>query len=134
MTCGAAQVAELDYCDACICTSKLCYRCGDNKDLGDFNRTKVKHVLRMEENKGRRFACIECEEKMDKKYTKLYEVPRRTVVDFNGRKIYFDHVDGMYSVCYEEDGTLIHLNCGVWVEILPELEYDTIEQLIKDKG
>jgi hypothetical protein len=130
MPCGAN---ENDYCDFCTCEEKLCYRCNQSRHLADFNRTKVPHVLRMKDNKGRRFACIYCEEKMDKKYIKLYEVPPRTVVDFKGRKIYFNKVDGMYSVCYEEDGTLIHLNCGVWVEILPDCDYNDIEQIIKEK-
>ena len=135
MNCGAAQVAGLDHCDGCECAVRKCFTCNETKTLGEFDRTKVPHVLRMKPLMGRRFACLMCQEKKmaEQKYFKLHEVPRKTVVDFNGRKVYFDHVDGMYSVCYEEDGTLLHLNCGVWVEPLHDENFDEILTIIKDK-
>jgi hypothetical protein len=118
-----------------IRTTKECYRCKENKILGEFDRTKVPHVLRIKANMGRRLSCLTCQEKLqlDQKYFKLYEVPPKTVVDFNGRKVYFDHVDGMYSICYEEDGTVINLNNGVWVSILPEYDFDEILTVIEEK-
>jgi len=60
MPCGGAEVLGLDYCDICVCTSKTCYKCGKDKNLGEFDRTKVVHLLKLKENKGRCFACQEC--------------------------------------------------------------------------
>lgn len=40
----------------------------------------------------------------------LYETPRKSVVSLQGEDIFkFDHLDGMYSVCYTLAGNLFHL-------------------------
>jgi hypothetical protein len=63
--------------------------------------------------------------------TELYLVPERTwvrVVDPDrvppgapvpekGERVFFSHVDGMYSYCRREDGTVIHLIAWQEVEI-----------------
>jgi len=63
---------------------------------------------------------------------KLYNVPRGNkikIIDGNyltpigapplkqGDELFFDHVDGMYSVCFL-DGELVHLSSSAEVEIL----------------
>jgi len=65
---------------------------------------------------------------------KLYEVPRKTVINFEGRKIYFSHVDGMYSLCYEEDGSVFHLSAVAEVSILPKENYEEILEILKELG
>ena len=64
---------------------------------------------------------------------KLYNVPRntwvRTVPGLPGKdvppgaptieygeRIFFDHLDGMYSFCRKEDGTICHL--AVWQDVM----------------
>ena len=61
----------------------------------------------------------------------LHKVPNRTwirVIDPDvvppaapnpekGERIFFDHIDGMYSFCKREDGTIIHLVAWQEVEI-----------------
>ena len=46
--------------------------------------------------------------------TKLYNVPRRTWIEFEGDDIFFDHIDGAYSLCYFE-GDMCHL--AAWTEV-----------------
>jgi hypothetical protein len=47
---------------------------------------------------------------------KLYDVPRNTrVVLENGTELMFDHIDGMYSVCYTDSGSIVHLTA--WTEV-----------------
>lgn len=48
---------------------------------------------------------------------KLYEVPRKTWIKLNGKRYFFDHVDGMYSLCKDEQGQIIHLGASTEVEI-----------------
>jgi hypothetical protein len=48
---------------------------------------------------------------------KLYEVPKNTVVIFLGEKLFFDHLDGMYSFCLDEKGNVVHLSAYTDVEI-----------------
>ena len=61
---------------------------------------------------------------------KLYDVPRRTnivIAEENprippaslqlvkGQKLLFDHLDGMYSLCYDKDNNIVHL--AGWTEV-----------------
>jgi len=55
--------------------------------------------------------CNESETSM-----KLYEVPRNTrIVLEGGTELMFDHIDGMYSVCYTDSGSIVHL--AAWTEV-----------------
>lgn len=53
---------------------------------------------------------------------KLYLVPRNTYIKIEGDAIEqifkFDHIDGMLSICYTEDGELCHLSPSTEVIIL----------------
>jgi hypothetical protein len=53
---------------------------------------------------------------------KLYEVPNKSHVkivgDENGEVFLFDHPDGMYSVCFDKAGTLVHIYIMQEVEIV----------------
>ena len=51
---------------------------------------------------------------------KLYEVPPRTWIKIDGEKIFFDHLDGMYSYCLDEGGNVVHINASADVELLGE--------------
>ena len=52
---------------------------------------------------------------------KLYEVPRNTRVlvrDEEGNvvlRVLFDHIDGMYSYCKDDEGKVVHL--AAWTEV-----------------
>lgn len=46
---------------------------------------------------------------------KLYEVRRNTWVLLNGQRFYFEHIDGAYSVCQDEQGNPVHL--AAWTEV-----------------
>jgi hypothetical protein len=51
---------------------------------------------------------------------KLYEVPNKThvkVVGGTDEVFFFDHPDGMYSVCNDANGNLVHLYIMQEVEI-----------------
>lgn len=50
------------------------------------------------------------------KTTKLYDIPRhsRIILD-DDTELTFDHIDGMYSVCYTDSGSLVHL--AAWTEV-----------------
>lgn len=52
---------------------------------------------------------------------KLYEIPRKTYVICNGERIFFDHIDGMYSSCFVKEGPC-HL--AAWEEV----EIDTNQE------
>ena len=67
--------------------------------------------------------------------TKLYDIPRNTKVRIldseprippnaitftEGEVITFGHIDGMYSFCHKEDGTVCHLAAWTEVEIVDE--------------
>jgi len=134
MPCGGAEVKGLDYCDLCVCKSKVCLRCNEEKDLGEFARTKVPHVLKLKSNLGRRFSCLRCQEEIqvDQKYYKLFEVSEKKVIDYNGRRVYFSHVEGTKAVCHEEDGTPLTLKTGVWVQVLDEEYYDDLDEILKE--
>ena len=53
---------------------------------------------------------------------KLYEVPNKSHVkivgDDSGEVFLFDHPDGMYSVCFDKAGTLVHIYIMQEVEIV----------------
>ena len=49
---------------------------------------------------------------------KLYECPPKTVVQIPGGNFpfFFDHVDGMYSLCYDEHKNIYHVLARAEVE------------------
>ena len=50
---------------------------------------------------------------------KLYEVPNKTMVQTKeGYTYFFDHIDGMYSYCTNENGQVLHLQAWEEVEIV----------------
>ena len=65
---------------------------------------------------------------------KLYEVPRNTKIrivddekappahrDFDkGEVLLFDHIDGMYSFCYDQAGKVVHLAAWAEVEVVTD--------------
>lgn len=55
---------------------------------------------------------------------KLYEVPRRTWVMVDGEKIFFDHIDGMYSYCLDVGGNVVHISASADVEIMGDWRDD----------
>lgn len=51
---------------------------------------------------------------------KLYEVPKNTWIDvelspLRFKRLFFDHLDGAYSVCTDESGNTVHL--AGWTEV-----------------
>lgn len=48
---------------------------------------------------------------------KLYEVPNRTWIIAYGVKLFFEHIDGMYSLCWDEGGNMVHISASAEVEI-----------------
>ena len=55
--------------------------------------------------------------------TELYNVPRNTVIDTPIGRVLFKHLDGMYSLCYESNGSIIHLNACTPVKICNKPEH-----------
>lgn len=53
---------------------------------------------------------------MDK--VRLYEVKPRQWIIVDGVKLYFDHLDGMYSYCLDEGGNPVHVAASQEVEVL----------------
>ncbi len=52
---------------------------------------------------------------------KLYDVPRNSRIRLsNGVELNFHHVDGMYSLCTDDDGNVIHLAAWTEVEIVQQ--------------
>jgi hypothetical protein len=52
---------------------------------------------------------------------KLFEVPKNTrIVLSDGTELNFDHIDGMYSYCTDDDGKVVHLAAWTDVEIKEE--------------
>ena len=44
---------------------------------------------------------------------KLYQVPRNTKIKLNdGVILLFHHIDGMYSVCTDENGDIFHISAN----------------------
>ena len=49
---------------------------------------------------------------------KLYDVPRNsTIVLKEGIELKFHHIDGMYSVCTDEDGNVYHISAAEEVTV-----------------
>lgn len=48
---------------------------------------------------------------------KLYEVPAKTWIRVDGERIFFDHLDGMYSYCLDEGGNRVHIAGFAEVEL-----------------
>jgi hypothetical protein len=47
---------------------------------------------------------------------KLFEVPKNTRVRLvDGTELMFHHIDGMYSVCTNDNGDVVHL--AAWTEV-----------------
>jgi hypothetical protein len=52
---------------------------------------------------------------------KLYNVPRNsTIVLKDGLELNFHHVDGMYSVCTDDEGNVYHIAATEEVEVKEE--------------
>jgi hypothetical protein len=52
---------------------------------------------------------------------KLYDVPRNsTIVLKDGLELNFHHIDGMYSVCTDDEGNVYHI--GATEEVKVKLE------------
>jgi hypothetical protein len=49
---------------------------------------------------------------------KLYNVPRETWILVGSERIFFDHIDGMYSYCLTVAGKVCHLAAWTEVEII----------------
>lgn len=51
---------------------------------------------------------------------KLYDVPRNTRVRVieDGYEVNFDHIDGAYSFCLDDDGQVVHIAAWTEVEIV----------------
>jgi hypothetical protein len=49
---------------------------------------------------------------------KLYDVPRNTWIKHGDLKLFFHHIDGMYSYCETESGEVCHLQVWTEVEVL----------------
>jgi len=81
------------------------------------------------------------------KILKLYELPRATYfkmappnqsklltleeLDWYSLVYYFDHIDGMYSVCYTDNNEMFHLGASTEVQMLTQEELKGIEQWMK---
>ena len=63
------------------------------------------------------------------KYPRLYEIKPRQYIrirdgsDADGAELFFDHLDGMYSVCYTDavPRQIVHLAAYTPVEVLDKL-------------
>jgi hypothetical protein len=54
---------------------------------------------------------------------KLYNVPRNsTIVLKDGLELNFHHIDGMYSVCTDEECNVYHIGATEEVEVKPKEE------------
>jgi len=52
---------------------------------------------------------------------KLYNVPRNSKILLNnGLVLNFHHVDGMYSLCTDDNGEIFHISASEEVEIVGE--------------
>jgi len=51
---------------------------------------------------------------------KLYDVPNNSKIKIGNVILDFKHIDGMYSLCYTEDGKPVHPACFEEVEIIKE--------------
>lgn len=50
---------------------------------------------------------------------KLYEVPKKTLIELDGERYMFYHIDGMYSNCLHiESNTTQHISASANVQIV----------------
>lgn len=58
---------------------------------------------------------------------KLYQVPRNTLIRIveTGEQLRFCHIDGMYSLCYDQADNPVHLQAWTEVEIVAPLKEPT---------
>jgi len=56
------------------------------------------------------------------KLVPLYDVPRKTWVKCQDQIFFFDHIDGMYSYCEDQNGNVIHPAAFTEVEIIDASE------------
>jgi len=54
--------------------------------------------------------------------TKLYNVQRYTVISTPVGKVYFERLDGLYSLCFSQLGEFIHLNANTPVYVCKKAE------------
>lgn len=47
----------------------------------------------------------------------LYDVPKETPIKTHVGLLWFDHIDGMYSLCYDATGKAVHL--AAWSTVNP---------------
>lgn len=67
--------------------------------------------------------AILSEGSMNKPLVKLYNVPRNSRIKLGDFVLHFDHIDGMYSLCYDEaTGNPVHL--AAWTEVEVEGPWD----------
>ena len=52
----------------------------------------------------------------------LYQVKRNTYIDVNGVKLFFDHLDGMYSYCITMNNEVVHIGATTVVRPLRKKE------------
>lgn len=48
----------------------------------------------------------------------LYKVPINSIIIAHNQTLKFYHIDGMYSLCEDSDGRIVHLHCGEDVEFV----------------
>ena len=51
---------------------------------------------------------------------KLYQVPRHSKIKVAGEVLDFDHIDGTYSLCYDQTGHPVHIAAWAEVEVLDD--------------
>lgn len=51
---------------------------------------------------------------------KLYDIPNNSKIRINNQVLTFHKLDGMYSLCTDEDGNTCHLVAWTEVEIIKE--------------
>jgi len=49
---------------------------------------------------------------------KLYDVPPNSKIKIGDTILDFKHIDGMYSLCYTQDGKRVHPVCWTEVELI----------------
>ena len=65
--------------------------------------------------------------------TKLYDVPRNSRIKFeDGTELNFHHVDGAYSYCTLDDGTVVHLAAWEDVEVLNDANVRRVEKAVRN--
>lgn len=47
---------------------------------------------------------------------KLFELPRNSYFNLGGIEYFLDHIDGMFSCCYDNEGRLFHISAFCEVE------------------